>query len=288
MVKTILEALQWATIPKLEAGEGRLLPATFDAEGEAASSFSPVYDGPPSHSFLELMWLIEGTTHMEIDGQAFTLQPGDFCLLSPGVLHAEMYGVRTPPYKSLWFQQRNGRLSGLLFAYDPIGRGQIIDHMTSVAPPSIESLLSALHHEMLSPSTAERDAVCRPLLLVLARLFHNTLRQAKERGELSANDAAQRAQLFMEEHYARPIALADVARAAYVSPNHLATVFKRATGQTVMHALTEIRLRHARHLLLERHGTLAQVARACGFGSTENFSRVFRRVVGMPPGRYGK
>ncbi|HSW25605.1 MAG TPA: helix-turn-helix domain-containing protein, partial [Burkholderiaceae bacterium] len=50
----------------------------------------------------------------------------------------------------------------------------------------------------------------------------------------------------------------------------------------------QVRFERACTLLLAPAATVAQVAADLGFSDAANFSRAFRRVVGMAPGEYQK
>lgn len=289
-MQRISEVLQNELLPRFAAGDGRLFPLPDGGENRSPTlaPAAPEYDF--SHAHLEIMWLLDGAAHIDLGGKVFALQPGDCCFIAPQMMHAELYDARTPPYHSLWFSYLAGRIGSALFAYQPIGRGEIVSYVPVSAPASVEEVLSALHREMPRDDASTRGTICRPLILALAHLWKRSLDEMEvaQDSAISNEAASQRALHFLEAYYARPLALSDVARAANLSPSHLAAVFKRETGKTVIEALTEIRLRHARRLLLEGNASVAQIARACGFGSIEHFSRVFRRAENVPPSRYGK
>ncbi len=289
-MQRLLDVLQNELLPRLDIGDGRLFPLPNGGEHRTAALVpaAPEYDF--SHRYLEIMWLLDGAAHIDLGGKVFALQPGDCCFIAPQTMHAELYDARTPPHRSLWFCYRSGYVSGGLFSYQPVGRGKVIGYAAAPAPPSMEEVLSALLSEMPRDDASTRETICRPLLLALVHLWKRALDETElaQDGTSSTEAVSQRALHFLEVYYAKPLALADVARAANLSPSHLAALFKRETGKTIIEALTEIRLRHARRLLLERNASVAHIARACGFGSIEHFSRVFHRAENVPPSRYGK
>ena len=50
--------------------------------------------------------------------------------------------------------------------------------------------------------------------------------------------------------------------------------------------LTEVRLLHAKQLLLETSDSIEQIAAACAFCSSSNFIRTFRRINGLTPAKF--
>ncbi len=91
---------------------------------------------------------------------------------------------------------------------------------------------------------------------------------------------------LIEERFAQPISLVDVARAVSLSPAHLARLTRRLTGRTVNDWITERRMVEARRLLIETDEKIEQVARQAGFGDPSHFRRQFGRIHGAPPGAW--
>ena len=92
---------------------------------------------------------------------------------------------------------------------------------------------------------------------------------------------------YMEEHCEEPLSLEDMAERMMRSKEHVCTVFKRETGMTYVEFLTRVRLFRVRTLLLDHpEMPLAEVARHCGFFSPSYFGGVFKRDVGVSPGRF--
>lgn len=79
--------------------------------------------------------------------------------------------------------------------------------------------------------------------------------------------------------------LRSLARGAGLSPFHLERLYLRCTGLTPRQQQTLARLRQARTLLGEGV-TLSEAAAACGFADQSHLNRVFKRLMGVPPGRY--
>jgi AraC-like DNA-binding protein len=79
--------------------------------------------------------------------------------------------------------------------------------------------------------------------------------------------------------------LQGLARGAGLSPFHLERLYLRCTGLTPHQQQTLARLRRVRTLLGEGV-TLSDAAAACGFADQSHLNRVFKRLMGVPPGRY--
>lgn len=81
-----------------------------------------------------------------------------------------------------------------------------------------------------------------------------------------------------------PLLLEDVARTAAFSPFHFHRIFRSLTGETLASFVKRARLERAVHLLSHReHARLTDIALACGFSSSSDFSRCFKEQYGVPP-----
>ncbi|MFM0647513.1 AraC family transcriptional regulator [Paraburkholderia bryophila] len=81
------------------------------------------------------------------------------------------------------------------------------------------------------------------------------------------------------------VALADLARAAGLSPFHAARLFTQTTGLPPHAWRNQVRLQRA--LAPLRAGvSVTDVAAASGFTDQSHFTRHFRRMFGVPPGRW--
>jgi AraC-like DNA-binding protein len=96
----------------------------------------------------------------------------------------------------------------------------------------------------------------------------------------------RRAMEYMEENYATPISLEDIARHVDRSTEHLSRLYKKVTGLTMMAQLQDLRLHKALDLILTTALTVTQVAHRCGFTTPNYFCRVFKHKFNQSPMAY--
>ncbi|MDJ0709588.1 MAG: AraC family transcriptional regulator [Woeseiaceae bacterium] len=93
-----------------------------------------------------------------------------------------------------------------------------------------------------------------------------------------------RAQQYILKNFHNPeISLADVARAACLSPYHLIRIFKAVTGRAPMQYLQATRMIAALRLLQESDHSVAEIARSVGYSDRTAFARSFHRHHGVAP-----
>lgn len=109
------------------------------------------------------------------------------------------------------------------------------------------------------------------------------VREQLDRESRQLDPALRRALAFMEAHLAEPISLTDVAKAVAMAPAAFSRKFKAGLGETYTEHLQGLRLERATTLLLRTQRTVLAIALDCGFGSVEQFHRVFKQRLGMTP-----
>jgi AraC family transcriptional regulator len=102
----------------------------------------------------------------------------------------------------------------------------------------------------------------------------------------SSPRVVRRAQLFITDHLARDLTLADIAAAVDLSPFHFSRVFKQHTGLSPYQFLLQQRIERAKQLLVRGEHSVSEVALAVGFYDQSHFSLHFKRLSGMTPGQF--
>jgi AraC-like DNA-binding protein len=82
------------------------------------------------------------------------------------------------------------------------------------------------------------------------------------------------------------VTLADVARAAHVSPEHLCRLFQRSLNAGPLECLRLARLERAAALVGRSNLTFKEIAEITGFANPFHFSAAFKAIYGVPPRDY--
>ena len=99
----------------------------------------------------------------------------------------------------------------------------------------------------------------------------------------SVDPRIRRVLALMERHRARPLAVAELARAVNLSSAHLTRLFRADLGQSPARVRRELALEHARDLLLTTFLSVKQVMGASGWSDPSHFCREFKRRHGVSP-----
>ena len=93
---------------------------------------------------------------------------------------------------------------------------------------------------------------------------------------------------YIDAHLFESLALDEIAAQAFLSPFHFSRLFKEATGFSPQRYVSERRVQAAKTALASQHSSLIDIALDLGFGSLDNFIRVFRKSTGETPARFRK
>lgn len=96
----------------------------------------------------------------------------------------------------------------------------------------------------------------------------------------------RRARDLIDRHFAEPLDLDAMARAAGFSRYHFARGFRAAYGETPATYLTRRRVERAKDLLRSANLTVTEICHLVGFGSLGSFSSRFSELVGASPSAY--
>jgi AraC family transcriptional regulator len=157
-----------------------------------------------------------------------------------------------------------------LFFEDPVLWGTAEKLMALIETPGQGSRLYA-------------EALSAVLAVELVRLERGTSpRPATARGGL-AGWQRRAACDYIEAHLAEDVALGDVAAVAKLSPAHFCRAFKRSVGVPPHRYQMQRRIEQSKMLLADMELSVLEVALACGFGFSSNFTQVFRKMTGVTP-----
>jgi AraC-like DNA-binding protein len=91
---------------------------------------------------------------------------------------------------------------------------------------------------------------------------------------------------YVRENYSKPITLEKISRIAHMSPFAFSRYFKKNCGAGFIEYLNRVRMNKACHLLRETEYQVHDIAEQCGFSSTSNFNKQFRKIEGLAPRDY--
>ena len=96
----------------------------------------------------------------------------------------------------------------------------------------------------------------------------------------------RKAERYIRENYNRKLSLNEIAGASGLSAPYFSTIFKEEMGENFSNYLNRLRIEKAVALLSETGKNLNEIAKLCGFEDQSWFSKIFKNITGMSPGKY--
>ena len=93
---------------------------------------------------------------------------------------------------------------------------------------------------------------------------------------------------YLDKHYGENINLNLVADKLNLSPGYLSTFFKEKQGINFSDYLNNLRISHAKELLMNVDLRIQEIALQVGYLNVNSFIRMFKRASGLTPGEYRK
>ncbi len=255
------------------------------------------------HDYFEILFFVSSGPQQRIYLRDYLSRRGSIFFISPMTPHQPRFGPDDVCYV-IYFD--------LAFLHKELSPAAGVSQQTLAQVPELApfvfqqdidfalsdaqvELLQQLCERMLLEQQESRlcsQTVIRAQLMLLlaevAQSYESEIRtlMARRSPLASGERHVQRALAYMESHLATKLTLAQAAQAAAVSPNYLATLLRRETGQTFVDLLTARRMNRACELLSYTRLRISQVGDAVGFFDVDYFCRRFKQVVGCTPLEY--
>jgi AraC-like DNA-binding protein len=234
---------------------------------------------PHSHPTWTVAVVHDGAARFELDATQQRADRGELFVLEPEAVHTGMAAVPEGwAYKVLYLDP------AMLFEWDERDRSAPrAARWVVFRDVALRDALWQMHLVLASGAVGleldERVIAAVDALRPHLRPGPSALRGGYEHA------AVRRARAHLSERWDRPVPLAELSTVAGLTRFELVRRFRQQTGLTPHAFQTNLRIAQAR-TLLGRGAAIAEVAASCGFSDQPHLTRVFKRAVGVTPGRF--
>ncbi len=231
----------------------------------------------------EINFILSGYGTHVVGSEVCHTQPGDVLIYDSCVMHDE--SVMLDSQVVAWciaiknFKLKNQRENSLLpEGMRPILSAQsIADELT----PLYIMTHKYLHqpHGYLIANSAARTIVS---------LIYNLILKSETNYNRQENFIVQKIQNYINEHYAEEISIAELANLVNASEGYVTHIFKKNLNYAPMQYVMRRRIGKAQSLLIYTDLPLTEISFRVGYDDSNYFSRIFKKVIGIPPNLYRK
>jgi AraC-like DNA-binding protein len=231
--------------------------------------------------FCVLEFVAEGAGLVELAGRRYRLRAGITFAYAPGVPHTIKNEPTRPMLK--YYVVFAGTEAKRLLDESPLHGGRAVQVSS---PKEVVELYEILQREGASESVYGAR-ICAALVPVLImKIAQRAVPYAVE--ESRALATFHRAKHWIERHYVQLRTVEQAAQACHIEVAYLSRLFQRFGHTTPYRFLMRLKMNRATELLVDDGMLVKEVAAKLEFADAFHFSRVFKRVYGLPPGRFIK
>jgi AraC-like DNA-binding protein len=240
---------------------------------------------PHSHRTWTIAVVQRGAARFEVDSTRQRADAGELFVLEPEAVHTGMAAVPEGwAYKVLYVEP-----SVLHDWAEGDGPAPRAARWVVFRDPALRAALLRAHTALAAepPGLAVEETVLEAIAGLTPHLRGASVTEPARRRGRGEHAAVRRARAHLQDRWDQPVALAELAGVAGLSRFELIRRFRAQNGLTPHAYQRDLRIDHARAMLGDGMPAAA-VAAACGFADQPHLSRVFKRLVGVPPGAYAR
>ncbi|WP_320008599.1 AraC family transcriptional regulator [Maridesulfovibrio sp.] len=240
------------------------------------------------HSSYIFTLIDNGERKLSVNSTTVTIKTGELCILPPGIPHrcepistpeSELYSYRALCVTSNHMVRLTNEIYGR-YCREPDFDPEIA--YTDYDKTSFEDFFTLIH----VPGTEfARQAALNSFLYHIIEKHSRGERLPRKVGAQLV--ALQRVKSFIDQNFQRQITLPELAETACLSPFHLQKIFVDEYGRSPQEYVIFKRIKEAQRLI-ESNTPLIEAALKSGFSDQSHFSKHFKKVVGISPGRFSK
>lgn len=239
------------------------------------------------HEFCKLLMLVSGSGSYWIEGQRYTLQPGDVVLVGNGCVHRPEFAPGVPYERIIvyispdFLRRQSGGDCDLLECFS--GRlGHVLRPGKGGA--QLYSLADSMEKELAGENFGREVLSSGILVQLLVQLYRSLDQEAAlQPGPiLPQNERIRSLMAYIDAHLTEDLTIDALAEQFYLSKFHMMRLFRACTGTSINHYITRQRLLLARDMI-SRGVPATQSCFRSGFGSYSSFTRTYAKYFGTTP-----
>lgn len=246
---------------------------------------------PHTHNVYHIKLVTGGKGRFLIDNELYPTEKGILFLTGPGQHHCFMNASgESTVYSEVTFEFINSDKKQMTTQFHDLVSAWLNQHCNQVttcklSPDVYDRLNNEIAEIITTGSSANHDSHLQQLnslARIIFMLYEHVFRPVSSKHVLPI----ERACYYLQRNYADKITLEQLASVAHLAPNYLCRYFKKTYAETPINYLMKLRIDAACAILETTEDSLKYVATRVGFTDHYYFSRIFKKLKGIPPGKY--
>ncbi|SDN42258.1 AraC-type DNA-binding protein [Paenibacillus sp. yr247] len=253
------------------------------------------------HDFLEFSYVVEGRGSETINDVKHAMTPGTFTFVLPYQVH-EIFtdsGQNLVLYNGMFSMDllmEPGSDQGLSNLFNDRNGMPAYVQLDGQDQQQMSALIEDMYKEYKGNERYRQTLLKARLKEILVRFDRYRWKHTEQPEDMEITPLSRAKASYsvwpiihyIHSNYQEDLTLSDLASRFSMSISRISEVIKQTTGQTFVHFLHDLRLRHACSLLVSTDMSVTEIALEVGYGSYKTFSRIFRESKGIVPKDYRK
>ncbi len=264
---------------------------------------------PHTHDFIEIVYVCDGKGYHAYNDTTYSVSKGDLYIINSRTPHcfyptdkanSEHLVVYNLCFLPQFIDTINIRLSILteltdIMLYKSLYEEEIIYTPDLKLSGSMRTEIEQIYEKMYMEFTSEalnymdilRLSLCE-LLLKIHRFYkinhvhpENTISMYRHQ---LISDCIQ----YLRENYSQKITIEELSNNFFLSKSYLPSLFKQATGSSVVEYLQHIRIDKACELLTDTALSITEISNMVGYTDYRFFNKSFKKITGCTAQQYRK
>ncbi|MDF2961136.1 MAG: hypothetical protein K0S39_2871 [Paenibacillus sp.] len=247
------------------------------------------------HDRFEIYFFISGDVHYLIEKKVYPLVYGDLLVMNNRELHKPTFRSETP-YENIVIHFDPGvtEMFTDAYRYDLLNcfRNRPLGEQNKIHfhPHQLEEVLALFQRmdSLVRQPEDGSDLLITTYFIELLVLLNRAFRQNASPLTSSVVPHKLAPVLdYIDHHLDHDLTLESLEQQFFMNKYHLSRLFRQSTGSTIHEYILLKRIALAKKLLHDGRN-VTDACQLSGFNDYSNFIRMFKRIVGVPPGQYRK
>ncbi len=239
---------------------------------------------------LEMIYLLNGSALLSIDGESQTLVQGEFVVIDSNRIYElsckdSFMEIRIRVNRE-YLEMNAGHLAGGQGAYRYSCRRDELNEEKLGPYLKMCELFKSLTPLYITEPTGYRlmsESIILEILFHLVRHFAVPVREDENDERWKDQDRIHKILDYIEAHYAEPLSLTDVAGEFGLSREYFSRLFHKRIGIPFSQHLIRTRIAHFHNELVSTDKPVMELLDSCGITNYRQFSKLFKETYGCSP-----
>lgn len=242
--------------------------------------------GSPTHAqnldCAEICFVKDGQGEAVLSKKNYPVQKGDFIVCNPFIVYEDIFPVGNQ-LQLFFILIKNVHIIGKQ-------KGHLIGPNESPVIRLYEKfdLINSIFECVLNEYQEKKFGYNEIISSLLQTLIALLLRYNNSEINTQLSSISHQIKNYIESNYNKDLSLTELSNLVFVSPYHLAHIFKQEVSVSPIQYLINCRINEAKKLLKYSNQSVSEIASSVGYPNSNYFNLLFTKMVGKNPGKYKK